>query len=197
MSTFAVVLVRTGGAANAADTVFSTDIVDGEVQNADLASNAVTSEKIYSNSVNASDVRDNNVTSSEIASDSVTSSELATNAVNFSEIATSAVDVSEIAAGAVGASELGSGAVPSRTYTRQANTAIDTTTSKEITVACDVPQDKVVGGGFVIAGAGGANVPNVAIQRSFALNASTWLVRAAASSGAPNWQITVVATCIS
>ena len=55
----------------------------------------------------------------------------------------------------------------------------------------------MVGGGFVISGTSGANVPNIAIQRSYAVNGYTWLVRAVASSGTPNWQITAVATCLS
>ena len=44
------IAVGTGGA-YAANTVFSTDIVDGEVKNADLASNSVTSTNIYNGSV--------------------------------------------------------------------------------------------------------------------------------------------------
>ena len=48
------------GTAYAADTVFSTDIVDGEVFNADLANNASRSTKIYNNSVTTVDMRDDN-----------------------------------------------------------------------------------------------------------------------------------------
>ena len=52
------------GTAYAANTVLSTDIVDGEVKNADLGANSVTSGKIYNNSVNADDIRTDAVTSS-------------------------------------------------------------------------------------------------------------------------------------
>ena len=55
--------------------------------------------------------------------------------------------------------------------------------------------DKVSGGGFVLSN-GAANVPNVAVQRNYAVSSGTWLVRGAASSGTPTWGITVVANCI-
>jgi hypothetical protein len=52
--------------AYAANTVFSTDIVDGEVKTADLANNAITSSKI----------KDSEVKAAEIAQDAVGASEL-------------------------------------------------------------------------------------------------------------------------
>ena len=36
---------------------------------------------------------------------------------------------------------------------------------------------------------------NHAIQRSYAVSKSTWLVRAVATSGTPEWQLTGIATC--
>jgi hypothetical protein len=101
MSTFAVFLVLTGGAAYAANTVFSTDIVDGEVKNADLANNSVTSTKIYNNSVTSADIRDDNVTSSEVLLDSLTSADLAADSVRAAEIDAGAVTNSELAGSAV------------------------------------------------------------------------------------------------
>jgi hypothetical protein len=56
MATLAVVLVIGGGAAYAANTVFSTDIVDGEVKTADLASNGVRSVKIANGQVTPADL---------------------------------------------------------------------------------------------------------------------------------------------
>ena len=52
--------------AYAANTVFSADIVDGEVKTADLAANAVTARKI----------RDNEVKAAKIATDAVGAAEL-------------------------------------------------------------------------------------------------------------------------
>jgi hypothetical protein len=62
--------------AYAANTVFSTDIVDGQVKTVDLASNAVTAAKIKDGEVKAAEIAANAVGSSEIALDSVGGSEL-------------------------------------------------------------------------------------------------------------------------
>jgi len=73
--------------AYAANTVFSTDIVDGQVKTADLGGNSVTAAKI----------KDGEVKAAEIATDAVGASEIATNAVGAAEIAANAVGASEIA----------------------------------------------------------------------------------------------------
>jgi len=52
--------------AYAANTVFSTDIVDGEVKTADLAGNAVTAAKIRDNEVKAAEIAANAVGASEL-----------------------------------------------------------------------------------------------------------------------------------
>jgi hypothetical protein len=56
VSTIALCLVVGGGSALAADTIFSSDIVDGEVKNNDLAANAVGSAKIADRSVKNADL---------------------------------------------------------------------------------------------------------------------------------------------
>jgi hypothetical protein len=58
MSTLAVFLVIGGGAAYAANTVFSSDIVDGEVMAADIARGAVGTSELADNDVRTADVRD-------------------------------------------------------------------------------------------------------------------------------------------
>lgn len=55
-ATLALVLAVGGGAAYAANTVFSTDIVDGEVKTADLADNAVRTGNIANHQVTAPDL---------------------------------------------------------------------------------------------------------------------------------------------
>src|SRR4051794_35837806 len=95
VSTLAVVLVIGGGTAYAANTVFSTDIVDGEVKFDDLANNSVSSLRIQDNQVMTVDVRDDvfsngGLTAADLRADSVTVSEIATDAVGTGEIATNA-----------------------------------------------------------------------------------------------------------
>jgi hypothetical protein len=56
VSTICLCLVVGGGSAYAANTIFSTDIVDGEVKTPDLASGAVTGGKVADNSLSGTDV---------------------------------------------------------------------------------------------------------------------------------------------
>lgn len=56
MATVAIVLAVGGGAAYAANTVFSSDIVDGEVRSVDLANNSVRTAKIADGQVTAGDL---------------------------------------------------------------------------------------------------------------------------------------------
>jgi hypothetical protein len=60
----------------AANTVFSTDIVDGQVKTADLAANSITAVKIKDAEVRAAEIASNAVGSNEIAPDAVGGSEL-------------------------------------------------------------------------------------------------------------------------
>ena len=58
MGALALFLVLTGGVAYAAGSVFSADIVDGEVKAVDIGTSAVRSTDIGNNQVNSADVRD-------------------------------------------------------------------------------------------------------------------------------------------
>jgi hypothetical protein len=67
MATIAVFLALGGGAAYAANTVFSTDIVNGQVKTADLANGAATNAKIGANAVNSGKVTPDSLTGADIA----------------------------------------------------------------------------------------------------------------------------------
>ena len=66
VSTLALFLVLGGGFAYAANTVFSSDIVDGQVKTADLHGGAVTSEKVADQSLLGRDVFDNTLKGADI-----------------------------------------------------------------------------------------------------------------------------------
>lgn len=59
-------LVALGPAVHAANTVFSTDIVDGEVKTVDLGNSAVTHAKLAPNSVQSVNVVDKSLTAADI-----------------------------------------------------------------------------------------------------------------------------------
>lgn len=162
MATLAVVLVVAGGTAYAANTVFSTDIVNGEVKSVDIGTNQVRSADVQNETANGG-----GLTSADLAEDSV------------------------------GPSEFQFGVLDSHARTWVDSTATDAETIKELTVACPLAAngEEVTGGGYVISN-NGVNVPSVVVQRSYAVDEHTWLVRAIATSGTPTWGLTVVANCI-
>ena len=147
MATLAV-FIALGGAAYAADTVGSEDVIDESLS--ERRSSRTTRSAALTcrdESLIGADVNDGSLDGGEIANESLTAADL-----GF---------------GSVGAGELGGGAIPGQVSPPiVVSTAVNTTTIKELTVPCQFAQDRVTGGGFVIAGPGGSNVPNVAIQRS-------------------------------
>ena len=99
------IALGTGGA-YAANTVFSTDIVDGEVKHADLANNSVTSTNIFNGSVLNAEIGADAVDSSKVLDNALAASDLADGSVGASEIQTDAVQATEIADGAIDAGEI-------------------------------------------------------------------------------------------
>jgi hypothetical protein len=91
-SALALFVALSTGGAYAADTVFSTDIKDGEVKNQDLAFDAVSSSKIRDNSIQSSDINDftitandynvNTIGSSKILNDSLTGDDVLETSLN-------------------------------------------------------------------------------------------------------------------
>jgi hypothetical protein len=199
ISSLCLVLILGGGAAYAANTIFSTDIVDGEVKGVDIGSNEVRSSDVRDDTrsnggLTSADIALGEVKTSDIGNFAVTNDQIGLNAITGNRINEAAVGTTALGFQAVQPLDLGDGTVPSKMYTKQASSTTDAVTSKEASVSCD-GTDEVSGGGFVISN-GGSNVPTVAIQRDYAVDSSTWLVRAAASSGTPTWGITVVANCV-
>jgi hypothetical protein len=73
-----------------------------------------------------------------------------------------------------------------------ANSAIDTTTEKEVQVTC--PSGKVLGGGYVL-NAEARPAETLRAVRSYAVSEETWLVRAINSGAAEIWELAVIAVC--
>jgi len=129
------IALGTGGA-YAADTVFSSDIVDGEVRNPDLHDYAVTSQKVLGGAVTSSKLHDGAVTAPKLAPDSVGSDAIANDAVQATEIADSSIDsgeivdnslfASDLAPSSVGSSEIATDAVGSSEVANESLTLADT-----------------------------------------------------------------------
>src|SRR5215208_4214642 len=76
MSTLALFLVLTGGIAYAANTVFSSDIVDNQVYSADVRDDSLTggglaAGDLQTNSVNGPEIRNNQVSSADVRDDTL------------------------------------------------------------------------------------------------------------------------------
>jgi hypothetical protein len=132
MSTLAVVLVVGGGAAYAANTVFGSDIVNGEVKTADIGTGEVTTADLANGGVATADLADDSVNSNKIPAGAVQTSEIRNGQVRSADVLDddlSGADVDEtslngggdvsgplsnlqIGPGTIGRSELASGGLP-------------------------------------------------------------------------------------
>jgi hypothetical protein len=85
------------GTAYAANTVFSTDIVDGEVKSVDVANNGLTGVDIANNSLAGVDVTDSSLAGADVANSSLTGVDLADNSVAGADVANSSLTGADIA----------------------------------------------------------------------------------------------------
>jgi hypothetical protein len=96
----ALFLVLTGGSAYALDgtnTVFSDDIVNGEVKEADVGQGAVASPELKNDSIVAGDVAPNSLTSPRIADGSLTGADVSNNSLKGADVDESTLDVGDAA----------------------------------------------------------------------------------------------------
>jgi hypothetical protein len=121
VATLSLVIALGGSAAYAANTVFSSDIVDGEVKTADIGTNQVRGPEIAANSVagpevvrgslESSDITDQGLLGIDILDANITSLDLATNSVGPEEVRDESVSADEIGPAAVGSDEIATNAV--------------------------------------------------------------------------------------
>ena len=91
MSTLAVVLALGGGVAYAANTVLSSDIVDGEVKTADIGNNQIRSVDLRNDTLSggglqSSDIAPGAITAADVAGESLTGDEVADESLTVSDI---------------------------------------------------------------------------------------------------------------
>ena len=86
ISTLCLVLVVGGGVAYAANTVFSADIVDGEVKSADLGATAVTEAKLAGGAVANGKLKNDAVTSPKVLNETLIGADVKDNALKGADI---------------------------------------------------------------------------------------------------------------
>lgn len=110
-STMALVLALGSGTAYAANTIGSTDIINGQVKAVDIGANAVNSAKIAAGAVTTDDIADNSLGDVDVLDESLTSSDLGIDSVQASEIADGSIDGGEVTDNSLFASDLASSSV--------------------------------------------------------------------------------------
>ena len=99
MSFIALVFALGGTSAYAANTVFSADIVDGEVKTADLGGAAVTNAKLAPDSVGTGKIIDGHVTRDDLAGGAVNSDKVANDSLTGDDINESTLTLPSTAGG--------------------------------------------------------------------------------------------------
>ena len=113
MGALALFLVLGGGVAYAADTVFSSDIVDGEVKSIDIGTNQVRSVDVRNDGLaggglDGIDIADGTLTGADVADRSlVGSTEIGTNTLTGSEVGPNSIDSDEVVDFALSNSDVG------------------------------------------------------------------------------------------
>jgi hypothetical protein len=105
MATIAVFLVLSGGTAvalNGSNTVFSDDIVNGEVKAADIGNNAVASGKIVDGAVQGVDISDGTVDSPDILDGAVSNNDVRKNAITSGKVQDESLTGADVAESSLG-----------------------------------------------------------------------------------------------
>ena len=99
VATLALVIAVAGGTAYATNTVFSSDIVNGEVKSVDIGTGQVRKADIGAGQVDSAKVADDSVGSEEILDGAVAANEVAESAINSFHLGTNSVGSAEVANG--------------------------------------------------------------------------------------------------
>ena len=109
VATLALVIAIAGGTAYAANTVFSSDIVNGEVKSVDIGTGQIRTPDIGASQVDSAKVTDASITSLDLATNSVGTEEISNGAVGVNEVAEAAINSFHLGTNSVGSAEVANG----------------------------------------------------------------------------------------
>ena len=179
-----VIALGTGGA-YAANTVGSSDIIDGEVKTDDLGAAAVTSVKIAEGAVNSAKVVDGGIGVADIAAGAVDGSKVADGAVTGSKLADGAVTSAKVLDGGIGNVDVGADAIDGSKVADGSLTVADLRGASVAGALLDVKKGGVKTGrckDFVVAAAGASPGEAVLLSAQGTLPSSTVLSAVGVSS---------------
>ena len=174
-SFLALLIALSTGGAYAANTISSSDIVNGEVKTKDLGKDAVTGKKLRNNAVHGQDLATDAVVGTKILDGSITLADLADGSVNSAKVAGDSLTSSDLATGSVGAAEVADGSIANADLAGNAVTgskvANESLTTADIAGAASngavslsgIPNGRCTQVTFGVSGAQVGEVPLVAI----------------------------------
>ena len=164
IGSLALFLFAISGTAYAANTVFSTDIVDGEVKTADLANAAVTNAKLADNSVGKPKISAGAVENGKIADGAVGTSKLGAGAATNAKIADGAVNSQKVQNQTLTTDDLGPGSVDNNEI------EFDAVTGAEVAdgtlTGADIADGDLTGNEILEGGLTGHDIADESIQQN-------------------------------
>jgi len=159
---FCFAMSGTAIALDGSNTVFSDDIVNGEVKAADIGTAEVGPADILDGGVHGAELSANSVDASKIATDAVGESEIATDAVDTAEILNNSVRSGDVRNGTLATEDLADGSVDSAKI-------LDGTVGNADLADGSVTRNKITSGTFFSGdiadtGFGDFEIPNNAVQ---------------------------------
>jgi hypothetical protein len=146
VSSIALFLVLSGGAAYAlggSNTVFTDDIVNGEVKVADIGQAAVATDEIANNQVKAADIGDGEVKSAEIANGQVQNADIGADQVRSSNVLNDNLTGADVAANSLKGADVDESTLDVGNAAR-AYAYVDPFTCAPAPSACNVAEGKGV-----------------------------------------------------
>jgi hypothetical protein len=101
MGALALFLVIAGGTAYAANTIASSDIINGQVKSIDIGTGAVTTADIAADAVNSSKIADGSVTGADVATNLIPGVDVANNSITGVDVASNSLDGLDVQEGSL------------------------------------------------------------------------------------------------
>jgi hypothetical protein len=192
-------LVLSGGTAyalNGSNTVFSDDIVNGEVQNADLGANSVGTGKVVDGTLVGADVKDNSVTGTDVADNSLGSADIA--GLTGADVADNTLGSEDVRQEGLRGEDIDE-ATLDLDYEQVSSTGTwDSAAAKSHTVYCPTGTALITGGGFITTYQEGftpAAITGILPKTDSAPHRVTVYAEETESGWTTNWKITATAIC--
>jgi hypothetical protein len=115
------------GTAYAADTVFSTDIVDGEVKSVDVADNGLTGVDVANGSLTGTDVANDTLTGVDVADNTIASADVTNNSLSGVDVADNTIASADVTNNSLSGADVADNTIASADVTDNTIASADVT----------------------------------------------------------------------